>query len=116
EGAAEEAGNKGRRGFLDFLKRVYRRFPGWELHVMADAPMADAPAGPWLASKRRLRVHYLPQRAFWLNHMEVWLKVFAREAPGGGLWADKEELTGQIMARIKASPDSWAKPFRWTCE
>ena len=117
-GAAEGSGSNGSRNFLDFLKRVYRRYPGWELHVIVDDPAGpgQAVAAPWVRTKRRFRVHWTPPRASWLSHLEVWFKIFAREVPDEGLWTSKNELIDQIMSRVKACNDSWAKPFQWTYE
>ena len=117
DGAAEAAGAGGVHYFLDFLKRVYRRSTGWELHVIADDPAGpgQAAAATWVRTKRRLQVHWMPPRASWLSLMELWFRIFVREVPEDGPWTSKKELTDQIISRVKTCSGSWSRPFRWTC-
>jgi len=33
----------------------------------------------WIGSKRRMTLHFTPTYSFWLNQVEMWFNIFARE-------------------------------------
>ena len=102
--------------FLKFLKRLYRQYPGKDLHIIVDnlATHKQADVKAWVTSKKRVYMHFTPTYASWLNQIEIWFNIFTRDVIRGGIWPSKQELVGQIMEYVKNYNKLWAKPFRWT--
>lgn len=102
--------------FLNFLKRLYRQYPGKDLHIILDnlATHKQADVKAWVASKKRVHMHFTPTYASWLNQIEIWFNIFSRDVIRGGVWPSKRALVGQIMEYIRNYNQLWAKPFRWT--
>jgi hypothetical protein len=50
----------------------------------------------------------------WLNQMEIWSNIFARDVLKDGVWRSKQQLVGQFMEYIKIYNVLWAKPFKRT--
>lgn len=67
--------------FLRFLKRLYRRYPGRHLHVIADnlATHTQEDVRKWVAKRKRLTLHFAPTYASWLNRIEIWFNIFTRD-------------------------------------
>ncbi|MBG0791705.1 MAG: IS630 family transposase [Desulfovibrionaceae bacterium] len=106
------------KNFLNFLKHLYRKHPGKELHVIADNLSAHKHQAvrEWVEKRRRLTLHFTPTYASWLNQIEIWFGIFSRDVIKGGIWKSKQELVGQIMSYIKSYNQEQAHPFRWTYE
>ncbi len=68
------------------------------------------PTAPW----RRLTLHFTPTYASWLNQVEIWFGIFARDVLRDAVWHSKAELVAQIMEYIRAYSAERARPFRWT--
>jgi len=104
------------QAFLKFLKKLYRQYPGKELHIIVDnlATHKQADVRAWVASKKRVHMYFTPTYASWLNQIEIWFNIFTRDVLRGGVWPSKQALVNQIMAYIKNYNQLWAKPFRWT--
>lgn len=102
--------------FLKFLKQLYRKNPGKDLHVIVDnlATHKQADVKSWVASKKRIHMYFTPTYASWLNQIEIWFNIFTRDVLRGGVWPSKQALVRQIMEYIKNYNQLWAKPFRWT--
>ena len=102
--------------FLAFLNHLYRAHPYRHLHVIADNLSAHKhPAvTDWAARRRRLTLHFTPTYASWLNQIEIWFGIFAREVIKGGIWHSKKQLVDQILYYIKRYNEQRAKPFAWT--
>ena len=102
--------------FLGFLKYLYRRFPGKQLHVICDNFVAHKHAAvkEWVSHRRRLTLHFTPTYASWMNQVEIWFRIFSRDVIHGGAWPSKQELINQIMAYIDSYNQSRAHPFTWT--
>lgn len=102
--------------FLAFLKRLYRNNPGKDLHIIADnLPLHKHPdVMDWVSRRRRLTLHFTPTYASWLNQIEIWFNIFARDVVKGGVWHSKKELVNQIMFYIKRYNRDRAHPFTWT--
>lgn len=114
EGRCVESSNH--EEFLKFLKTLYRKFPGKRLHVIVDnlAVHKHQKVMAWLESKRRMTLHFTPTYSSWLNQVEIWFNIFARDVLKDGVWRSKQQLVGQIMEYIKNYNQLWAKPFKWT--
>jgi transposase len=102
--------------FLRFLKRLYRRYPGRQLHIIVDnlATHKQEDVRKWGDKRKRLTLHFTPTYASWLNQIEIWFNIFTRDVLRGGVWPSKHALVGQIMSYIKNDNQLWAKPFQWT--
>jgi len=61
--------------FLAFLKQVARGYPRRQLHVICDnyATHKHPAVRGWLAEHPRIRLHFTPTSASWLNLVEVFL-------------------------------------------
>lgn len=114
EGRCVESSNH--EEFLKFLKSLYRKFPGKHLHVIVDnlAVHKHQKVMDWIGSKRRMTLHFTPTYSSWLNQVEIWFNIFARDVLKDGVWRSKQQLVGQIMEYIKSYNQLWAKPFKWT--
>jgi len=66
------------------------------------------------AATLRMTMHYTPTYSSWLNQVEIWFNIFARDVLRDGVWRSKQQLVGQIMEYIKNYNQLWAKPFKWT--
>lgn len=102
--------------FLRYLKHLYRKFPGKELHVIVDnlAVHKHHKVMDWVSRRRRLTIHFTPTYSSWLNQVEIWFNIFARDVLRGGVWRSKQELVNQIMHYVRQYNELWAKPFKWT--
>jgi len=102
--------------FLRYLKHLYRKFPGKELHVIVDnlSVHKHQKVKDWVSRRRRLTMHFTPTYSSWLNQVEIWFNIFARDVLRGGVWRSKQELVNQIMTYVKQYNELWAKPFKWT--
>jgi putative transposase len=114
EGRCVESSNH--EEFLKFLKSLYRKFPGKHLHVIVDnlAVHKHQKVMDWIGSKRRMTLHFTPTYSSWLNQVEIWFNIFARDVLKDGVWRSKQQLVTQIMEYIKSYNELWAKPFNWT--
>jgi transposase len=102
--------------FLRFLKALYRANPHRELHVILDnlSVHKHQEVLAWAARRRRLTLHFTPTYASWLNQVEIWFGIFARDVLRDAVWHSKAELIAQIMEYIRSYSSERAKPFRWT--
>ncbi|WP_405182452.1 IS630 family transposase [Nocardia sp. NBC_01377] len=101
--------------FLAFLRHVAHAYPAGELHLVMDnyAAHKKAEVRAWLAENPRIRVHFTPTSASWMNLVEVWFGIIERQAIHRGTFRNVRELTTKIREFI----NGWnprAKPFVWT--
>ena len=101
--------------FLAFLRRLERTYPEQELHVILDnvSTHKTPDVRAWLARHRRVRFHFTPTSASWLNQVETWFSVLSRQAIRRGSFGSVKEL----VAMIDAFTTSWnagGTPFIWT--
>lgn len=102
--------------FLRFLKALYRQYPGREIHVILDnlSVHKHAAVTDWARRRKRLTLHFTPTYASWLNQVEIWFNIFARDVLQDGVWRSRAELVRQIMEYIRNYTRDRAGPFRWT--
>jgi transposase len=62
----------------------------------------------------RIRFHFTPKHASWLNQVELWFSILARKVLRRGSFTSIEELKDKIERFIAYFNDILAKPFRWT--
>jgi transposase len=101
--------------FLDFLRLVDRASPRRQLHVVLDnyATHKHGRVQAWLVKHPRIRLHFTPTYASWLNLVEVCFSIIERQALPRGDFAS----VGELVAAIDRFCDGWnqrCQPFTWT--
>lgn len=104
------------QSFLAFLKHLYRKYPGVELHVILDnlAVHKHKDVKEWVSKRKRLTLHFTPTYASWLNQIEIFFNILTRDVVKGGVWDSKKQLVDQLMHYIRSYNAQRAKPFNWT--
>lgn len=102
--------------FLIFLKRIYRKYPRREIHIILDnlSVHKNKKVNEWVKRRRRLSLHFTPTYSSWLNQIEIWFSIFTKDVLKGGIWHSKKQLVNQIVEYIKTYNTERAKPFQWT--
>jgi transposase len=62
----------------------------------------------------RIVFHYTPKHASWLNQIEIWFSILARQLLKRGSFLSLEELQHPVLAFIEYYNRTMAKPFKWT--
>ena len=101
--------------FLAFLKHLARAYPDQELRLVMDnyAAHKKQEVTDWLAGNPRIRVHFTPTSASWMNMVEIWFGIIERQAIHRGTFGSVRDLTTAIRTYI----NGWnirAHPFVWT--
>ena len=102
--------------FLTFLKELYRKYPRKHLHIIVDnlTVHKHQTIMDWVASKKRLTLHFTPTYSSWLNQIEIWFNIMTRDVLKGGVWKSKKQLIDQLLLYVKNYNLERAKPFKWT--
>lgn len=102
--------------FLSFLKELYRKYPGKQLHIITDnlSVHKHKSVTEWVESKKRLRLHFTPTYSSWLNQIEIWFNILSKDVLKGGVWKSKKQLVDQLMEYVKNYNLDRAAPFKWT--
>jgi transposase len=100
--------------FLAFLAQIERAYPEGELHVVLDnvSSHKTPDVQKWLQANPRIRFHFTPTSASWMNQIETWFGILSRQAIRRGSFRSVKEL----IAMIAAFTDQWnegSTPFRW---
>jgi transposase len=103
-----------RREFLDFMNEIVRDYgPELQLHVILDNLNTHKPKHDrWLARHRNVHFHYTPTRASWLNQIEIWFSILARQALKGRSFRSPRELRHAISQFVQHYNAATA-PFEW---
>jgi transposase len=101
--------------FLAFLRRIVREHPEGELHIVLDnsSTHSTPEVKRWLARHRRVRFHFTPKGASWMNMVESWFSILTRKQIRRGTYASVPELIAAIE-RFVAGYNELAAPFVWT--
>jgi transposase len=99
--------------FLDFMNGVVAAFPRKEIHVVLDNLNTHKKNEAWLKKHPRVRFHFTPTRASWLNQVEIWFSVLQGKSLSGASFTAVKELKEHIDAFIRAYNET-AEPFAWT--
>ncbi len=100
--------------FLDFMNQVVAAHPGGELPVILDNLSTHKPKDDaWLRAHPRVKLHYTPTHASWLNQVEVWFSVLSRTALVGASFTSPAQLR-QAIDDFIAVYNPKAHPFAWT--
>ena len=103
-----------RRDFLAFMNEVVAAYPQRELHVIVDNLNIHKPKQDrWLRQHPQVHLHFTPTHASWLNQVEVWFSLLARQALRGASFTSVQQLREAIDAFI-AVYNPQAVPFEWT--
>jgi transposase len=103
-----------RRDFLAFMNEVVAAYPQRELHVMVDNLNTHKPKQDrWLRQHPDVHLHFTPTHASWLNQVEVWFSLLARQGLRGASFTSVRQLREAIDAFI-AVYNPQAVPFEWT--
>jgi transposase len=101
--------------FLAFLKHLARAYPDQELRLVMDnyAAHKKQEVRDWLDENPRIRVHFTPTSASWMNMVEIWFGIIERQAIHRGTFGSVGALTTTIRAYISGW-NNRAHPFVWT--
>jgi transposase len=99
--------------FLGFMDRVVAAFPDRELHVILDNLNTHKKNERWLKKHPKVRFHFTPTRASWLNQIETWFSILQGQSLSGASFTAVKELQEHIDAFIRAYNEN-AQPFAWT--
>jgi transposase len=103
--------------FLDFLRQVERSAPKkLDLHLIMDnsSTHKTEEVRGWLEKHPRIKVHFTPTSASWLNAVESWFSQLEKRSLYRGVFCNVTELRDEIHRFIKVHNAENAKPFRWT--
>lgn len=105
---------KKRVDFQSFLEGVIAEQPAdKEIHVILDNYCTHKRNEDWLEKfDGRVRFHFTPTSASWLNQIEIVFSLLQRKALNGSSFKSKDELRDAIEAFIRRHNER-AKPFRW---
>lgn len=99
--------------FLDFMNQVVAAHPEGDLHVILDNLSTHKPKDDaWLRAHPRVKLHYTPTHASWLNQVEVWFSVLSRAALVGASFTSPAQLR-QAIDDFIAAYNPKAHPFAW---
>lgn len=101
--------------FLGFMKKVARRYPRRELHVILDnsSTHGTPDVQRWLAANPRVHFHYTPTSASWLNQVEGFFGILGKQSLSATHFPSKRALRDHIAAYMR-SWNSHPTAFEWT--
>ena len=110
---AKHTKRRRRAEFLAFMNEVVADAGDREIHVILDnlsthKPKRDA----WLARHKNVHFHFTPTHASWLNQVEIWFSILARNTLQGASFTSVTQLRAAIDAFI-GSYNQHAAPFQW---
>jgi hypothetical protein len=103
--------------FLDYLDRILPVESYGVLHLIADNLKTHTapPTLEWMDEHPgRVKWHFLPVHASWLNQVELWFSTLQRKCLAHGSWSSYQELRNQIVTFIRTYNRRWAHPYKWT--
>jgi transposase len=105
--------------FLSFMNKVVRAYPEEELHVILDNSSSHGTPDvkAWLAANPRVHFHYTPTSASWLNQVEGFFGILAKQALSTTDFKSKTALRDHLRAYLRSwnqnpTPFEWTKPAR----
>jgi transposase len=101
--------------FVEFLGDIIAAHPRREIHVIVDNLSAHKTKGvqAFLEAHPRVRLHFTPTYASWLNQVELWFGKIERDLLARGIFTSLPDLArkiGRYIRRYNEDP----KPIRWT--
>ena len=105
--------------FLRFMKKVVRAYPRRELHIILDnSSTHDTEAvRRWLRAHPRVHFHYTPTSASWLNQIEGFFGILAKQSLSVTDFPSTRALQDHLRAYFRTwnthpTPFEWTKPAR----
>lgn len=104
-----------RREFLDFMNDIVSEHPQREIHVVLDNLNTHKPKDDrWLKRHPHVRLHFTPTYSSWLNQVECWFSILARQALRGASFTSPQQLRQAIddfvsVYNVTAAPFEWKK-------
>jgi transposase len=105
--------------FLRFIKKVARTYPHRDLHVVLDNSSTHNTEDirTWLRDHPRVRFHYTPTSASWLNQIEGFFGILAKQSLSVTDFPSKRALLDHLAAYLRSwnqnpTPFEWTKPAR----
>lgn len=102
--------------FVAFLDRVVATQPRRrEIHLIVDNFSAHKTKAveAWLDVHPRVKMHYTPTYASWLNQVELWFSKIERECIARGIFTSTADLRRKLMQYIRAH-NKHCHPFAWS--
>jgi len=102
--------------FLSFVKDIYKKWGRKkELHFVIDNFSAHKHKDvmQWVEEHKRVKFHFTPTHASWLNQIELWFSILARQLLSKKDFRSVKDLTRQVLKFIEEY-NKKAKPFAWT--
>jgi transposase len=103
--------------FLSFMRKVVRKYPGRELHVILDNSSSHGTdeVKAWLAQNPQVHFHYTPTSASWLNQVEGFFGILAKQSLSLTDFPSKRALREHLrsyMRQWNQAPTAfeWTKP------
>ena len=101
--------------FLTFMRKVVRKYSGRELHVILDNSSTHRTdeVQAWVAKTPRVHFHYTPTSASWLNEVEGFFGILAKQSLSLTDFPSKRALRDHLSAYMR----QWNRsptPFEWT--
>ena len=111
--AAAHTKRRRRVEFLAFMDDIVALYPGKQIHAVLDNLNTHKKNEAWLAAHPNVHFHYTPTRASWLNQVEIFFSILARQSLRGASFTSIVQLRQHIDAFIEAY-NANASPFIWT--
>ena len=101
--------------FLHFMNHVVQAFPERDLHVVLDNLNIhkNAAACRWVKRHPRVRFHYTPTHASWVNLVECFFSILSRQGLSQSVHRSKGELKEFLLKFIEHYNQD-CSPFVWT--
>jgi hypothetical protein len=103
------------KGYLKVLQKIERAVPEGPIYLIADdlrTHKKSALLSKWLEGHPRIEHAFIPKGAAWLNLIEVWWRLFRRQALAGQDFADSHEIA--LATRVSTRQlNRRAKPWEW---
>jgi transposase len=99
--------------FLEQLLASHKRKR--EIHVILDNLSAHKTdrVNEFLAANPKVKLHFIPTYASWLNKVELWFSKVERDLIHRGVFTSTKDLTRKIMRYIRKYNED-PKPVKWT--
>jgi transposase len=101
--------------FVAFLQAIVATQPARrEIHVICDNVSSHKTdlVEDFLATHRRVQVHYTPTYSSWLNQVENWFARIQRDVISRGIFTSVRDLDKKLMRYIRQYNNE-AKPIKW---
>ncbi len=101
--------------FLRFLNDVVEAFPEHDLHMVLDNLNIhkNQAAQRWLKLHPRVRFHYTPTHASWVNMVECFFSILGKQGLSQSVHTSKRQLKEFLLDYIARNNQN-PRPFVWT--